>query len=122
MQAIEELNSKNFTLYAFKNYDNPQCVDIDEFYEDLQRFKYLKKIINRYLESGNVSERLLLNHIIVLSNIFGIEAALKMLEYKMDDRHWPVLKPCLILLNYIEHTDYPEIALDPVIVQILRKI
>jgi hypothetical protein len=80
-------------LYAIKNYYNPKCIDVEEFYEDLNRFKYVKRLVNRYLDGGKLSERLILNHLIVIFNAFDIKASLKLLEYKLDDRHWSVIKP-----------------------------
>lgn len=120
MQVIEKLTAKNFQLYAFRNYNNPQCVDVDEFNEDLSRFKYLKKALNRYRKTGDLQHRLVMNHLITLINVFGIEPGLKMLAYKMDDEHWPILKPFLLYLSYITVKDLPGVSLDPYVVQVLR--
>lgn len=120
MQVIEKLDSKNFELYAFRNYNNPQCVEVEEFYDDLKRFKYLKKLLNRYLNSGDLQDRLVLNHIITIINVFGIAPGLKMLLFKMDEEHWPVIKPFLLYLNYIKPDDLPGVTLDPYVVQVLR--
>ena len=103
---FDELNDKNFIIYAAKHYYNPKCIDVDEFYEDLNRFKYIKRLVNRYLDSGSLSERLILNHLIVIFNSFGVEATLKMLEYKMSEEQWPVLKPFLIFLKHISSSEY----------------
>lgn len=119
---FDEVNAENFTHYAARHYNNPQCTDIDEFYDDLQRFKYLKKLINRYIESGELSERRLLNHMIVIINLFGIQAGRKMLEYKMEEKHWPVIKPMLIYLSYITEKDYIDVPLDMHVVNTLRKM
>ena len=119
---FKELTEKNLFLYAAKHYKNPKFADIDEFYEDLKRFKYIKRLLNRYLETDDLAERLLLNHFIVIFNMFGVEAALEILELKLEDRHWPIVKPFLIFLNYIKNDEYVGIALDPNVVDILRKI
>jgi len=119
---FKELNEKNLFLYAAKHYKNPKFADIDEFYEDLKRFKYIKRLLNRYLETDELAERLLLNHFIVIFNMFGIEAALDILELKLEDRHWPIVKPFLIFLNYIKNDQYTGITMDPNVVDILRKI
>jgi hypothetical protein len=119
---FKELNEKNLFLYAAKHYKNPKFADIDEFYEDLKRFKYIKRLLNRYLETDDLAERLLLNHFIVIFNMFGIEAALDILELKLEDRHWPIVKPFLIFLNYIKNDQYTGITMDPNVVDILRKI
>lgn len=120
MQVIEKLTAKNYKLYAFRNYNNPQCVDVDEFNEDLNRFKYLKKSLNRYRKTGELQNRLVMNHIITIINVFGIGPGLKMLHYKMDEEHWPILKPFLLYLSYISTKDLPGIPLDPYVVQVLR--
>lgn len=116
------LNEKNLPLYAAKHYYNPSFSDIDEFHEDLKRFKYIKRLVNRYLETGNLADRLLLNHIIVIFNVFGIEPALNMLKVKLEERHWPVIKPFLIYLNYIKNDELTGIEMDDKVVEFLRKI
>lgn len=119
---FKELTEKNLFLYAAKHYKNPKFADIDEFYEDLKRFKYIKRLLNRYLETDELAERLLLNHFIVIFNMFGIEASLDILELKLEDKHWPIVKPFLIFLNYIKNDQYTGITMDPNVVDILRKI
>lgn len=116
------LNEKNLPLYAAKHYYNPSFSDIDEFHEDLKRFKYIKRLVNRYLETGNLADRLLLNHIIVIFNVFGIEPALNMLKVKLEERHWPVIKPFLIYLNYVKNDELTGIEMDDKVVEFLRKI
>lgn len=122
MKLFNELNEETFMLYAIKNYYNPKCIDVEEFYEDLNRFKYVKRLVNRYLDSGKLSERLILNHLIVIFNAFDIEASLKMLEYKLDDRHWSAIKPFLVFLRHIENDQYTGIKMDETVVEALRKI
>lgn len=117
-----ELNEANLLLYAAKHYYNPKYIDADEFYEDLKRFKYVKRLLNRYYETGKLSERLILNHLIVIFNVFGIEASLKILELKLEERYWPQLKPFLIFLRYIRNDQYTNISMDSTIVDQLRKI
>ena len=119
---FNELTEKNLFLYAAKHYKNPKFADIDEFYEDLKRFKYIKRLLNRYLETDDLAERLLLNHFIVVFNMFGIEAALNILDLKLENKHWPIVKPFLIFLNYIKNDQYTGIAMDPHVVNELRKI
>jgi len=117
-----ELNDKNILLYAAKHYYNPRFSDIEEFHEDLKRFKYVKRLVNRYLDDGDLAERLILNHLIVIFNVFGIEPALKMLEVKLEERQWPVIKPFLIFLNYIKNNEYTGVKMDEKVVEQLRKI
>ena len=115
-----KLTDENLELYAAKHYYNPKYIDIEEFNDDLKRFKYIKRLLNRYEETGDISERLALNHLIVVFNAFGIEPALEILELKMDNTHW--LKPFLIFLKYIRNDQYTMIPMDPVVVEVLRKI
>tara|TARA_Y100000814_G_C12221741_1_gene365089 strand:- start:199 stop:567 length:369 start_codon:yes stop_codon:yes gene_type:complete len=122
MIVFNELTEKNLFLYAAKHYKNPKFSDIDDFYEDLKRFKYIKRLLNRYIESDELSERLILNHLIVVFNMFGIEAALEILNLKLEDKHWPVMKPFLVFLKYITNEQYTGITMDPNVIEILRKI
>ena len=122
MLRFKELTEKNLLLYAAKHYSNPTFSDIEDFHEDLKRFKYIKRLLNRYLETDDLSERLILNHLIVIFNMFGIEAALNILELKLEDKHWPVVKPFLIFLKYIKNDEYTGITMDPTVVEKLRKI
>jgi len=122
MMKFNELTEDNLFLYAAKHYYNPQFSDIEEFYEDLKRFKYIKRLLNRYIENDDLAERLILNHLIVVFNSFGIEAALNILDLKLEDRHWPVIKPFLVFLKYITNNQYTGIIMDPTVVEALRKI
>lgn len=117
-----ELTEDNLFLYAAKHYYNPQFSDIEEFHEDLKRFKYIKRLVNRYLENNELAERLILNHLIVVFNSFGIECALNILELKLDEKHWPIIKPFLIYLKYIRYDQYTGITMDQKVVEVLRKI
>ena len=119
---MEILNEKNLLLYAAKHYYNPRFSDIEEFHEDLKRFKYIKRLVNRYLDNGVLTERLILNHLIVIFNVFGIEPSLQMLEVKLDEKHWPVIKPFLIFLKYITNDQLTGITMDEKVVEVLRKI
>ena len=124
-----ELNEDNFIMYAIKHYDNPHCRGMDEFLDDLKRFKYLKRLFRKYNSGKELKERLILNHIIVIYNLFGPEAATKMLFYKIEKKFWSQLKTFLVFLNFmpieiivskgieIKETDIP---LDESIIQILR--
>jgi hypothetical protein len=123
----EYLDDENFILFAAKYYDNPQCYDSEEFYDDLKRFKYLKRLFGKYEESGELRERLILNHLIVLYNVFG-DIATKMLFYKLEG-YYSYLVPFLVLLHRLPErvnvgrTIYTsDIALDLHIVEVLRKI
>lgn len=124
-----ELNDDTFLIYAIKNYDNPHCSGMKEFLDDLNAFKYLKRLFKRYKNGRDLKERLILNHIIVLYNLFGAEATTQLLFYKIDKTHWPTLKTFLVYLNYLspgtklyDDTDEKLIPLDPIAISILRKI
>lgn len=123
----EKLNESNFLIFAMHHYDNPQCHSLQEFEEDLKKFLYLKKLISRYKNNGELRERLILNHIIVLYNIFG-ENATQMLFYKIDESCWDTLITFLVYLDRMPEA-IPElnivlsdIALDENIISTLRKI
>jgi len=102
---IENLHDDNFMIYAIKAYDKPNCV-MSEFEEDLKRIKYIKRLLKRYKIWGEeeLKERLILNHIIILSNVFGIEASVRMLFFKLDPLDYHLLKPFLMFLNFMPKT------------------
>ena len=83
-----KLTKDNLLVYAAQNYYNPKCIDTDDFLEDLKRFKYIKRLLNRYRDSGVLSERLILNHLIIIFNVFDIEAGLNILELKLEVEYW----------------------------------
>lgn len=129
---MEKLDESNILLYAAKHYNNSQSCDTIEFYEDLNRFKYIKRLFNKYVESGDLKERLILNHLTVLYNVFGIEPATRMLFVKLAPQYH-LLKPFLALLGTLpvsvecigikNETLFTDgIPSDPKIVDILRKI
>ena len=117
-----ELNDANLFLYAAKNYYSPLGIDAEEFNEDLNRFKYIKRLVNRYLETGQLADRFILNHIIVIFNVFGIEAALNILLFKMNTQQLEVIKPFLVFLRHITDTQMVEIKMDKTAIEALRKI
>ena len=108
----EKITPQNVVMYAIKNYDNPQCEGEKEFEDDLKRFKYIKRLLRRYYDTGVLKERLLLNHLIVLNNVFSMEAATTLLLYKIQPTYWPALKSFLIFLNSISDNDLTEIEHD----------
>ena len=118
---FDELNEDNFLLFAIKNYDNPQCVTKDDFYEDLKRFKYIKRLFKRYLKTGVLKTHLLLNHIIVVYNIFG-DAGTPLLFYKIESDYWSPLKSFMVYLNRITHDEIPTIDMDQDCLEELKRI
>jgi len=96
---FKDLTQKNAILYATRMYDNPQCISFDEFAEDYERFKYIKRLCRRYLSTKQLSERLILNHLIGLVNVFGPEATVRLIFVKCDnERMYRVVKPFLSYL------------------------
>ena len=100
---FDELNEDNYLLFAIRNYDNPQAATKEDFYEDLRRFKYIKRLLKKYHKGNEVKLNLLLNHIIIVYNVFG-DAAPLLLFYKMEREYWSDIKTIMIFLNR-----YPEI-------------
>jgi hypothetical protein len=95
---------------------------MEEFMEDLRRFRYLKRLLRRYYKNGELRERLILNHLIVIFNIFGFENSVKMLEFKIDEEYWPVLKTCLIFMDYVKEDWKTKIPVDMEVAQVLREL
>ena len=127
---FDDLTEDNFQMFAMKSYTNPHCTDLLEFYDDLKRIRYIKRLFRKYEQSGDLKERLIINHMIVIYNMFESRAATRMLFLKLEG-YLHYLKPFLIMMNY-----YPtelglvagkriidsEIGLDAHIVETLRKI
>ena len=117
-----DVTEENYIIVAAKHYNNSQCSNTDEFYEDLNRIKYIKRLINRYHDTGDLSDRLLMNHIIVFCNVFTIPIGIKLMALKLEYKYWSVIKPFLVKLNYILPDDLTGINMDPTVVGALRKI
>ena len=96
-----DLIEKNFLLFAMQHYDNPQCVEVEEFNDDLRRIKYIKRLFNQYDMDGVLKERLILNHIIVFFNVFQTRAATRILFFKIEEKFWPMLKTFLFYLRFM---------------------
>jgi len=117
-----ELDEETFLYFAATNYYNPKCNTLEDFYEDVARFRFLKKQVKRYLQTKKINIRLFVNHLILLSNCFTIPSTLKMLEYKLDETEWAVVRPGLLNLNYITSKDYTHIQNDNYIEKLLENI
>ena len=119
-----ELTDVNLLNYAMKHYDNPECKSIEEFQEDLTRTKYIKRLFRKYKTSGELKERLLLNHIIIFYNVFGIEAATNILFFKIEEEFWPLLKTFLVFLDMFPENDIEKtkIPLEQEVINVLRNI
>lgn len=127
---IDDLNDDNFLIYAMKCYNAPHCI-ISEFESDIKRTKYLKRLFRRYKISKSLKERLILNHIILLNNVFGPEATARILFYKIDERDYDILKTFLAYLNIAPEMIYGirgknvsvvDIPIDVNVAEILRQI
>ena len=122
MSDFHKLTPDNIMMFAMKHYDNPSCVDNKEFLDDMKRFKYLKRLFRKYDTSDVLKVRLILNHIIVLANVFGVDASSTLLFFKIEKRHWSILKTFLVYLNYMPENDLKDIATDLKILKELREI
>jgi len=128
---FDDLNEKNFLLYAMKEYNNPQCTKVEEFNDDLKKIKYIKRLLNQYVSEGVLKERLLLNHIIIFYNVFPPAAATRILFFKIEEKFWPILKPFLFYLKLMpedriesimgKEIKTNEILMDQGVIDSLRK-
>jgi hypothetical protein len=100
-----ELTSENFLLFAIKHYENPQAVTKEDFEKDLNHFKYIKRLLKRYRNTGELKAHLLLNHFIILYNIFG-EGTTAMLFYKIEEEMWTIMKTFVVFLDKLP--EYPK--------------
>jgi len=112
MVDFSELTPENINMFAMKHYDNPSCVDEAEFLDDLKRFKYLKRLFRKYNSSGELKVRLIVNHIIVLSNVFGVDATTTLLFFKIESNHWSLLKTFLVYLHFMPENDLVEVPIN----------
>jgi hypothetical protein len=127
---FDDLNEENFMMYAMKCYTSPHCI-MSEFESDIKRTKYLKRLFRRYKITKSLKERLILNHIILLNNVFGTEATSRILFYKIDERDYDLLKTFLMYLNLLPDGVYGingknipliDIPIEPNVAEILNKI
>ena len=131
MNLFDDLNEKNYLHFAMKYYDNRQCTSVEEFNEDLNKIKYVKRLFNRFLETGELRTNLILNHLIVIYNVFENEAATRMLFFRVEKKFYSILKPFLIFLNRLpekingidgEDIQTNHIPLNETTIKELRKI
>ena len=121
---FDELNESNYLLFAIKFYDNPQSVTREDFESDLKRIRYVKRLLKRYQNNGELKVHLILNHLIILFNVFN-EATVPLLFYNLDEELWPAIKSFLIFLNRV--SEYPktkvnEIEADEYCLQQLKEL
>ena len=108
---FDELNDDNYVIFAIKHYENPLSSTMEEFEEDLKRFKYIKRLLKKYVVSGELKHHLILNHMIICFNVFN-EGAIPLLFYKIDKEYWSLIKTFLVFLNRIP--DFPKTGLDDI--------
>ena len=118
---FKEITKDNWLLYAQHHYDNPTLQKEQEFYDDIKRFKYLKRLFRKYKATKNIKIRLVLNHVIVLSNVFGVEAACTLLLYKVEKMYWSYLKSVLVYLDYLYPHELNDVKTDKNIDVILKE-
>ena len=124
---FNELTNENYLMFALLHYDNPHCIDIKEYFEDVRKLKYIKRLFNRYKEDGVMKERLILNHIISFYNVFDAEAAARLLFFRVGEQYHSLLKTFLVFLNRMpdkinENLYSSDIQLDDKITEILRNL
>ena len=110
---FNELTAENFLLFAIKHYENPQAVTKEDFEKDLNHFKYIKRLLKRYKNTGELKTHLLLNHFIILYNIFG-EATTPMLFFKIEEELWSVMKTFVVFLDKLP--EYPHCFIHDVVI------
>ena len=118
----EKITNDNVIMFAIKHYDNPQCESEKEFHDDMKRFKYIKRLLRKYYDTNILKERLLLNHIIVLNNVFGVDACSTLLIYKIQPEYWPALKSFLIYLNILRDDELKDIDKDEKVYKVLKEL
>jgi len=124
---FNELTNENYLMYALLHYDNPHCIDIKEYFEDVRKLKYIKRLFNRFKEDDVLKERLILNHIISFYNVFEYEAATRLLFFRVGEQYHSLLKTFLVFLNKMpdkinENLFSSDIYLDEKIIEILRDL
>jgi hypothetical protein len=120
---FSELNDDNYVLFAMKNYENPQCSGLEEFHEDLNRIKYLKRLLRKYKTHGVLREQLILNHLIIFYNVFGIEPATRLLFNRIETDLHSFLKTFIVYLNNLpEKIPDVDLLMIPVDIRIANKL
>ena len=131
MNLFDDLNEKNYVHFGMKYYVNIQCTSVDEFNEDLNKIKYVKRLFNRFLETGELRINLIMNHLIVIYNVFETEAATRMLFFRVEKKFHSILKPFLLFMEKLPEEvkgingktiNTKEIPLNDTTIKELRKI
>ena len=118
----EKITSDNVMMFAIRHYENPQCEGEKEFHDDMKRFKYIKRLLRKHKDTNVLKERLLLNHIIVLHNLFGSEACVTLLLFKIQREYWSTPKSFLLFLNIIRDDEINGVRENKEVLEVLRKL
>ena len=124
---FNELTNENYLMFALLHYDNPHCIDIKEYFEDVRKLKYIKRLFNRYREDGIIKERLILNHLISFYNVFENNAATRLLFFRVGKEYYSLLKTFLVYLNRMpeqvnETLHSSDILMDEKVIELLRNL
>ena len=117
-----DITKDNWLLFAKANYDNPTLQTEEEFNDDIKRFKYLKRLFRKYQSTKELKVRLVVNHVIVLQNVFGAEAAITLMLYKIDQVYWPILKSVLKYLNFLYPHEFNDVKEDELVTELLKEL
>lgn len=118
---FDELNEDNYLIFAIKNYDNPQSLTQDDFYEDLKRFNWINRLLKKHKSSGTLNIHLLINHFIIIYNVFG-DAATPLLFYKVDSQFWSILKTFIVYLGRLPEYPKTDVHNIPIDIDFLKQL
>jgi hypothetical protein len=118
---FDELNEDNYLIFAIKNYDNPQSLTQDDFYEDLKRFNWINRLLKKHKSSGTLNIHLLINHFIIIYNVFG-DAATPLLFYKVDSQFWSILKTFIVYLGRLPEYPKTDVHNIPIDINFLKQL
>ena len=119
---FEKITNDNVIMFAIKHYDNPQCEGESEFHDDMKRFKYIKRLLRKYREHGELKERLILNHMIVVFNVFGAEAGSTLMLFKIEPEFWPVIKTFMNFLGMLPEDELLLVDEDETVKEVLERL
>jgi len=119
---FEKLTNENIRMFAIKHYENPQCEGEAEFEDDMKRFKYIKRLLRKYQETGELKERLILNHMIVIFNVFGPDAGSTLLLFKIESEFWSIMKTFMNFLSMLPEDELKDVEEDEEVKKVLEKL
>ena len=119
---FEKITNENVTMFAIKHYDNPQCAGETEFQDDMKRFKYIKRLLRKYTDHDELKERLILNHMIVIFNVFGPDAGSTLLLFKIESEFWSIMKTFMNFLSMLPEDELKDVEEDEEVKKVLEKL